>query len=197
VQEREKTILFFGNIGPYKGLDHLIAAFQILSERNREYRLVIAGKERTGAEQYMKDIREATAQEVRRGRIIQRIEHIPDAEIETYFMAADVVVLPYTSIFQSGILFLGQSFGMPVIATDVGSLREDIIENETGFLCKPSDPGDLARAIETYFESDLFRDLINRRQRIREHACKRHSWDKVGEMTNKVYAELLRDKDAA
>jgi len=196
VQEREKTILFFGNIGPYKGLDHLIAAFQILIARNGEYRLVIAGKQRTGAEQYMKDIREATAQEVRRGRIIQRIEHIPDAEIESYFMAADVVVLPYTSIFQSGILFLGQSFGLPVIATDVGSLREDIIENETGFLCKPSDPADLARAIETYFESDLFKDLNNRRQKIREHACERHSWNVVGEMTRKVYAELLRRNDS-
>jgi D-inositol-3-phosphate glycosyltransferase len=191
VQKRERAILFFGNIGPYKGLDHLVEAFHILVARDGEYRLIIAGKHRTGAEQYVKNIREATAEEVKRGRIIQRIEHIPDSDIELYFKAADVLVLPYTFVSQSGVLPLGHSFGLPVIAADVGSLRDDIVENETGFLCKPSDPADLARAIETYFESDLFKDLTNRRQKIQEFACKRHSWNVVGEMTGKVYAELL------
>jgi D-inositol-3-phosphate glycosyltransferase len=191
VQERERTILFFGNIGPYKGLDHLVAAFQILNTRNGDYRLVIAGKQRTGVEQYVNDLREATAREVEQGKIIQRIEHIPDSEIELYFKAADVLVLPYTSVSQSGVLFLGQSFGLPVIATDVGSLRDDIVENETGFLCKPSDPVDLARAIGTYFESDLSKNLPDRRQKIQEHAGERHSWDVVGEITRTVYAGLL------
>jgi D-inositol-3-phosphate glycosyltransferase len=191
VQERQRTILFFGNIGPYKGLDHLVEAFQILNTRTGEYRLIIAGKQRTGAEQYVNDIRDATAEDVKQARIIQRIEHIPDSEIELYFKAADILVLPYTSVSQSGVLFLGQSFGLPVIATDVGSLRDDIVENETGFLCKPSDPADLARAIETYFGSDLFKDLSNRRQKIREHAGKRHSWNIVGQITRTVYADLL------
>ena len=191
VQERQRTILFFGNIGPYKGLDYLVAAFQTLNTRNEDYRLVIAGKQRTGSERYVDDIRNATAREVKRRRIIQRIEHIPDSEIELYFKAADVFVLPYTSVSQSGVLFLGQSFGLPVIATDVGSLRDDIVEHETGFVCKPSDTADLTRAIETYFESDLFKDLTNRRHKIREHAGKQHSWNVVGEMTRKVYAELL------
>jgi D-inositol-3-phosphate glycosyltransferase len=191
VQERERTILFFGNIGPYKGLDHLVSAFQLLNTRNEEYRLVIAGKQRTGAEQYVNAVRDSIAREVKRGRIIQRIEHIPDSEIELYFKAADVLVLPYTSVSQSGVLFLGHSFGLPVIATDVGSLRDDIVENETGFLCNPSDPADLARAIETYFESDLFNDLTNRRLKIREHVGKRHSWNVVGEITRRAYTELL------
>jgi glycosyltransferase involved in cell wall biosynthesis len=194
VREKERTILFFGNIGPYKGLEHLIAAFQILTAQNGDYRLVIAGKPRTGAEKYIEDIREAAASEVERGRIVQRIEHIPDSEIEFYFKAADVLVLPYTSVSQSGILFLGHSFGLPVIATDVGSLRDDIVENETGFMCKPSDPTDLARAIAAYFESDLFKDLAKRRQKIREHTERRHSWNVVGAVTRKVYAELLRSR---
>ncbi len=195
LKERERAILFFGNIGPYKGLDHLIAAFQALSAKNGDYRLIIAGKQRTGAESYVKDIRNATAEDVRQGRIIQRIEHIPDSETELYFKAADVLVLPYTFVSQSGVLFLGHSFGLPVVATDVGSLRDDIVENENGLLCKPSDPADLARAIETYFESDLFKDLPNRRQKIREDARKRHSWSLVGEMTRKVYAGLLGVSD--
>lgn len=191
IQEAEKTILFFGNIGPYKGLDHLVAAFQTMNAQSGEYRLVIAGKHRTGAEQYVNKLREATAQDLKRGRIIQRIEHIPDSEVERYFKAADVLVLPYTSASQSGVLFLGRSFGLPVVATDVGSLREDIIENETGFLCRPSDPADLARAIVTYFESNLYKDLASRRQKIQEDAARRNSWCVVGEMTREVYAGLL------
>lgn len=190
----ERTILFFGNIGPYKGLDHLVAAFQALNAQNDEYRLIIAGKHRNGAEKYVNEIREATNRDVERGRIIRRIEHIPDPETEFYFKAADVLVLPYTFVSQSGVLFLGYSFGLPVIATDVGSLREDIIEGETGFLCRPSDPADLARTIESYFESDLFNNLGSRRQKIREYASERHSWNIVGEMTRNVYAELLGTK---
>lgn len=192
IKRGEQTILFFGNIGPYKGLEHLVSAFQMIVARNAGYRLVIAGKPRGGAEKYVNEIREATSRDVAEGRIIQRIEHIPDHEIETYFKAADVLVLPYTHIFQSGVLFLGYSFGLPVIATDVGSLRNDVIEGETGFICKPSDPNDLARSIEAHFRSDLFTNLSGHRQSIRDYASKRHSWEVVGEMTRNVYSELLQ-----
>jgi glycosyltransferase involved in cell wall biosynthesis len=191
LKDSERTILFFGNIGPYKGLDHLVTAFQRIGARHDEYRLMIAGKHRNGAEKYVNDICEATNHDVERGRIIRRIEHIPDQETEVYFKAADLLVLPYTSVSQSGVLFLGYSFGLPVVASDVGSLRDDIVEGETGFLCRPSDPGDLAKAIQTYFESDLYENLTGRRQKIREYARERHSWDVVGEMTRNVYAQLL------
>jgi glycosyltransferase involved in cell wall biosynthesis len=99
--------------------------------------------------------------------------------------------LPYTQVFQSGVLFLAYSFGLPVIGADVGSLRDDIIPEETGYLCRPSDAEDLASAIETYFDSDLFKTLDFRRQQIRDYANKRNSWAVVGESTYNVYAELL------
>ncbi|MGA9181605.1 MAG: glycosyltransferase family 4 protein [Candidatus Acidiferrales bacterium] len=188
----ERTILFFGNIGPYKGLHYLVASFQSLNHKKGRYRLIIAGKPRGGAEKYVNDIRKATSQDVDRGNIIQRIEHIPDQETEQYFKAADVLVLPYTHIFQSGVLFLGYSFGLPVIASDVGSLREDILEGETGYLCRPSDPAELGRTIEKYFESDLFRNLSGRRQQIRDYADGRHSWNVVGDLTRDAYVKLLR-----
>jgi D-inositol-3-phosphate glycosyltransferase len=191
LKEGERAILFFGNIGPYKGLEYLVAAFQRINARNGEYRLIIAGKRRGGAEKYVNKIREATSRDVDRGRVIQRIEYIPDPDIELYFKAADVLVLPYTYVYQSGVLFLGYSFGLPVIATDVGSLRDDIIEGETGFLCTPSDPVDLARIIEAYFNSELFKNLNSRRQKIRDYASERHSWNVVGKMTRNVYAGLL------
>jgi glycosyltransferase involved in cell wall biosynthesis len=192
IKEGERTVLFFGKIGPYKGLEHLIAAFQMIVGRNAEYRLIIIGKPRGGSEKYVNEIRDATSREAIHDKVIQRIEHIPDHEVELYFKAADVLVLPYNYIFQSGVLFLGYSFGLPVIATDVGSLRDDVIEGETCFLCNPSDPDDLAKSIEAYFVSDLFTNLNRRRQDIRDFAHGRHSWEEVGELTQNVYAELLR-----
>jgi len=56
---------------------------------------------------------------------------------------------------QSGVLFLGHSFGLPAIAADVGNLKEEIIKWETGFVFTPRDSSDLAPSIDNYFESDL------------------------------------------
>jgi glycosyltransferase involved in cell wall biosynthesis len=190
----ERTMLFFGYIASYKGLDYLVSAFQQIVVRSNDYRLIIAGKPKRGCEKYWQLIQETIAQNIEQGLVIQKIEHIQDDEAELYFKAADVLILPYREIFQSGVLFFGYSFGLPVIATDVGAMREDIVEGKTGFVCKPGDPGDMARAIETYFSSDLYKDLDNRRQEIRKYALERHSWDVVGQLTMNVYAKLLRDR---
>jgi glycosyltransferase involved in cell wall biosynthesis len=101
-----------------------------------------------------------------------------------------VLVLPYTHVFQSGVLFLGYSFGVPVVATDVGSLADDVVEGETGFLCRPGDAADLARAIKAYLSSDLCRDQPERSAMIRRFALERHSWDIVVERTATVYESL-------
>jgi D-inositol-3-phosphate glycosyltransferase len=188
----EKVILFFGAIRPYKGLEHLVAAFQRIARQHQGFRLIIAGEAKKGSEQYMSDIQKMIDEDPSRDRIIQKFEFIPDEETELYFKAADVSVLPYTLVFQSGVLFLSYSFGLPVVATDVGSFRDDIVEERTGFLCKSCDPADLAQAIEKYFASGLFKDLKNRRLEIRDYATARNSWDVVGEMTRNVYAELLQ-----
>ena len=60
------------------------------------------------------------------GRVLLRADYIPDDETEIYFKAADVLVLPYRQIYQSGVLFLGYSFGLPVLAADVGSLKDEM-----------------------------------------------------------------------
>jgi glycosyltransferase involved in cell wall biosynthesis len=100
--------------------------------------------------------------------------------------------LPYRDIYQSGVLFLGQSFGLPALAADVGSLRDDIVEGKSGFAFRPEDPPDLARAIEQYFASDLYANLNSRRREIRDYATERHSWDVVAQLIMSVYASALR-----
>jgi glycosyltransferase involved in cell wall biosynthesis len=189
----DRTILFFGNIAPYKGLEYLVDAFRQVVTRSGNYRLIIAGNIKN-CEMYWNDIQGMIKRDVKGGQILLKIEYIPDDETEVYFKAADLLVLPYRHIYQSGVLFLGYSFGLPVVATDVGALREEIIEGRTGFVCRPEDSVDMARAIETYFSSDLYKDLNNRRQEIRKYALERHSWDVVGQLTWNVYAKLLRDR---
>ena len=185
-----KTLLFFGNIAPYKGLDYLMAAFIKLVEKDPSYRLIIAGRPK-GPPEYWSHIREAAVQSNAGRRIIEKIEYIPDALTEVYFKAADVLILPYTHVFQSGVLFLGYSFGLPAVATDAGSLKEDVIEQKTGFVCRAQDSADLENTIVRYFESDLFRNLESRRVEIKQHANERYSWDKVAAITTAVYSDLL------
>lgn len=190
----EKTMLFFGNLRPSKGVDWLLAAFEQLRARDGYYRLIVAGQPIKGYNNYWERIRVTMQRLERSGSLVLRSEFIPDQDIALYFAAADVVILPYTEIFQSGVLFLAYNFGLPVVATDVGSLREDIVEGRTGFICRPNDADSLASAIEKYFESDLFKELDDRKQEIRHYASLRHSWTEVGEITQAVYQRLCLNR---
>jgi D-inositol-3-phosphate glycosyltransferase len=187
----EKIILFFGNIAPYKGLEFLITAFQSSLPEHPEYRLVIAGRPKD-CEKYWNELRGRMREDEKEGRILLRADYIPDEETEVYFKAADVLVLPYRYIYQSGVLFLGYSFGLPVLAADVGALRDEVVEGKTGYVFQPEDPMDLMKTMNSYFSSPLYDELSIRRDEIRDYATEHHSWDVVGEMTMSVYADLLR-----
>ena len=196
VKDNEKAILFLGRIKPYKGIEDLLAAFQQLVQRDPTYRLVIAGEPHKGSESYLDEIRSIVARDFAPDQVLLKFQFIPDDQMELYLKAGDVLVLPYKDIFQSGILFLAYSFGIPVVATDVGSFREDIVEGETGFICKPEDPADLARMLETYFLSALYKDLRTRRQDIKDYANRVHSWDAVADLTVAAYSQALGRKSA-
>jgi glycosyltransferase involved in cell wall biosynthesis len=144
-----------------------------------------------GCEQYNADVQLMIQSHDSRDRVLRRLEFVPDAETELYFKAADVVAIPYTEVSQSGVLVLGYSFGLPVIASDVGSLRDNIVEGRTGFICRPRDPTHLAEMLTRYFASDLFRDLANQRLHIQEYCREHFSWDFVGGTTAKIYRDLL------
>jgi D-inositol-3-phosphate glycosyltransferase len=188
---REKVLLFFGQIAPYKGLEYLTAAMSELARDDKNLRLVIAGRIKPGYARYWNVIQTEISHADLEHRIIQHIRFIPEAEVEVYFKAADVLVIPYVEIFQSGVPFLSYSFGLPVIATDAGSLRNDVIAAKAGVLCRRADPADLARAVRSYFASDLYHDLDRHRHTIQEFANERNSWTKVGEIIESVYQRVL------
>src|SRR3990170_5163439 len=186
---KDKVILFFGKIAPYKGLEYLILALSKLVGKYSDLRVVLAGNVKD-CKEYWEDVQRTIQEHGLSRNIIYRIEYIPDEEVEIYFKSADVLIIPYKHIFQSGVIFLSYNFGLPVIATDVGSLREDIIEGRTGFICKPESPDDLAEKIETYFHSDLYRNLKENRSKIIQDANEKYSWGKIGEKTYSVYTSL-------
>jgi D-inositol-3-phosphate glycosyltransferase len=192
LRDDERTILFFGRIRPYKGIEYLLDAFRLLSvDEQANYRLIVAGEPKKGSEEYLHEIQRSVKRDFNQGQVILRIQFIPDEEMEWYLKGADVLVLPYKEIFQSGVLFLAYSFGLPVVATDVGSFREEIVEGSTGFLCKPGDAAELAKAIETYFKSDLFKNLKVRRRELKDYADANHSWHAVAELTRNAYTKML------
>jgi glycosyltransferase involved in cell wall biosynthesis len=192
LDESERTLLFFGQIAPYKGLDVLIEALDILgATRQADCRLLVAGKPKIGADSYWRAVRERLDVEPTRSRVVLKDTFIPDSDVAILFKAADALVLPYRAIYQSGPLSLAHRFGIPVIATRVGSFESDVVPGVTGLLCTPDDPRDLAQAIARFFASDLYLDGEGTHKRIREIALERYSWDRIGRTTAGVYARLV------
>jgi glycosyltransferase involved in cell wall biosynthesis len=120
----------------------------------------------------------------------KRIEYIPDHEIEIYFEAADALVLPYRFIYQSGPLFLAYNFGLPVIATDVGSFKNDIVEGQTGFVSKGVEPDDLADSIIEFINSAMLKNQNSTRCAIKKYAQEKYSWDSIADTIIQVYKSL-------
>jgi D-inositol-3-phosphate glycosyltransferase len=188
-----KVILFFGSLAPYKGLHYLVDAFETVGKHEPLAQLVIAGAPK-GPPEYWKQIQADLQGRSWVNRVIQKVDFIPDSDIEIYFKAADVLVMPYVHIFQSGILFLAYSFGLPVVAADVGSLKEEVLEGVTGFICPPENPAKLADCIHKYFQSTLYRELEARRPEIKLFTGEKHSWNQIANLTNTAYSQTMHKK---
>jgi glycosyltransferase involved in cell wall biosynthesis len=188
--------LFFGQIAPYKGLEYLLEAVLRIAEALPSFRLLVAGRIKEGSDGYGVRIREMLARGDVRSRTQAVLEHIDDANVERFFKAADVLVLPYVRIFQSGVPFLAYNFGIPVIATDVGSLRDDVVDGETGFICEPRDSGSIVAAVASFAKSNLCPSSEAVRASIRTWAQERYSWARVAVITRDVYESIERGRES-
>ena len=143
----KKTILFFGFIRDYKGLDLLIQAMEDLDE---SYQLVIAGEVYGSFEKYQLLVNQSKA----KNRISLFNKYIGDDDVAIYFSASDVCVLPYKSATQSGITSISNHYNLPIIATNVGGLKETIHHEKTGLIVDVADSKEIARTINHYFNHD-------------------------------------------
>jgi glycosyltransferase involved in cell wall biosynthesis len=141
-----RVILFFGLIRAYKGLKILLEAFA-KSLREVETTLLIVGEFYEDPEQYTSLMDRLSI----RDKIVLVDHYVPNEEVETYFKACDVVVLPYLSATQSAIVQIAFGFDKPVIVTRVGGLPDVVDDGMTGYLVPPGDPDALAGAMVEFF----------------------------------------------
>jgi glycosyltransferase involved in cell wall biosynthesis len=185
--------LFFGNIAPYKGLEDLVCALGRLVQEDPTFFLIIAGRVKNNScVGYWREVEELIDRLKLVDHVFKQVRYVPDDEVGLLFRAADVSVLPYRRVYQSGVLGLSYAQRLPVIAADVGAMRDDISPGKTGFLFVPGDPVDLARTIRTYFASDVFRDLESKGAMLSDHGAERFSWSLNADRTCAVYRSLLQ-----
>ncbi len=141
-----RTLLFFGLIRDYKGLDLLIDAMPLLGP---EYQLVIAGESYGSFEKYETQIAASGCAD--RIKVFNR--YIDDEEVPAFFSAADLCVLPYKSATQSGITAIALHFGLPLVATPVGGLAESIERPGIGLMTDGISAEAVAEAIRKFFEA--------------------------------------------
>lgn len=177
----KKVLLFFGFVRPYKGLKYLIHAMPEIRERLGDVTLLIVG-EFSGAEDkkcYIDQIKELNL--TLGTSVIIKDGYTPDREVEKYFAACDMVVLPYESATQSGIVQIAYGFRKPVIVTDVGGLPDVVSHNRTGYVVPPQDKTALAAAVIKYFAENKEKEFS---KNIADEAY-RFSWERMGEVVER------------
>ncbi len=163
-----RTLLFFGKVRKYKGLEVLLAAMPKVLAR-MDCRLIIAGEFYDSVDKYRQLIQEYGIEE--RVQIDNR--YVPNEDVARVFRAADVLILPYLGASQSGVGRIALSNGLPVIASHVGGLAEAIEDKVTGLLFPAGDSDALADRIVNYFASGsgpVFSQNILRAPREESHS---------------------------
>ena len=151
VAKDKKTLLFFGIIRDYKGLDILIRAFSRLPS---DFQLIIAGEIYGSGEEYQLLIHQSTNQ-----NIFLFNEFISDEEVHIFFSASDLCVLPYRSGTQSGVKAVADKMFVPTLISNVGGIAEKICDKHDGFIIQDISPENLSTKIEEIFKDSTLKSV--------------------------------------
>lgn len=168
---KAKIILFFGYVRKYKGLMCLIKAMPRVLDEIPDVHLLIVGEFWDDKRKYLREIRQLGIE--KNVRVIDK--YVPNEEVGLYFSAADVVVLPYVSATQSGVVQVAYAFNKPVITTNVGGLPDVVENHKTGFVVEAKNPKNLAEAIIVYFEQNKDKKF----KRIIQKIKWKFSWERL------------------
>lgn len=182
-QKKDKVILFFGIIRPYKGLDLLIEAFKKLDIIHKK--LIIAGKCWEPVEKYRSLINND-----RNIRFINNF--IPDNEVELYFKSANLVILPYKKFdSSSGVGSLCLAYNKPLIVSEVGGLP-DLVYKKDSCVFKPNSVKELIEKMDSFFKNNQIKTEIDNAIALQR---KKFSWNRISRLTIEVYNELLNKRE--
>ena len=183
-QDRQ-IILFFGGIRPNKGLDILIKALKIVKSHNGRVLLVIAGGllGRFSFESYSDMIRKADLSE----HVQSFIHFIPEEEVDYFFAASNLVVLPYLKFeAQSGVLLRAYAHKKPVVVSNVGAMGELVSSDNIGLAVEPGAVEPLAKAvINTLDDLDKFQSCYG------PELESKYSWEHIAELTMRSYEAAI------
>jgi glycosyltransferase involved in cell wall biosynthesis len=146
--KEHRILLFFGYVRKYKGLDILIEAFHLLAKQHDDMRLLVCGEFYDNPKEYSDIIDKHQLND----KIIVVNQYIPNEEVTKYFELSNLVVQPYRSATQSGILNLAYGCTKPVLVTDVGGLQEFVNHGETGIIVPVATPEAVAEGVNKFFE---------------------------------------------
>ena len=174
----KNNILFFGYIKEYKGLDLLLKAMPKVLESLPNLKLTVAGEVYGDETIYTSLIKENKLEE----HVEFHNKYISNEEVQTFFLASDICVLPYKHATQSGIIQLSYAFNIPVIATNVGGIPEVVVEGKTGHLIPPNDINAISNSIISFYKK---RDFSAYKQGIQEEN-KKYSWESFLDVINDI-----------
>jgi beta-1,4-mannosyltransferase len=172
-----RIYLHLGMLRPYKGVESLLQVWQ--DQQWADCTLVIAGKANTTSYQQSLEAKVAKT-----ANVIFHSGFIANEKIHLFFSAADVVVLPYCKILNSGSAILAMSFGKPIIAPRIGSLPE-ILGDAGQLLYDADEVQGLLRSLQKSLTCDL--DQLSQ---LTVEACDRLDWQSIGQKTVQVYQQL-------
>lgn len=178
-----ETALFFGYIREYKGLDLLLDAWPQVAEERPRARLVAAGD----PVQLPPARRRELEEQADRLGAVRHFRYVPFSDVQRYFAAADVLVMPYRHISQSGVLFLALSLGVPVLATRVGGLGELLKDGRTAVLVEPESADALAEGLLRVLGDE---ELRTRLAQEGKRLAYQHSWASIAERTEREFERL-------
>lgn len=181
--EPGRLLLCFGALRPYKGIPDLLSAFTEVCDTQPDVHLAIVGKP-IGLQE--EDLRSDMGRRGLSGRVTLHAAYVPTDRIATWYAAADIAVLPYRRITQSGALQLAYAFGKPVVATRVGAFPETVEDGRNGLLVAPAAPDGLAAALRRLLQLDASR-LAAMGERSRHLAQTRYGWDRIARETIRTY----------
>jgi len=182
----KETIVFFGNINQYKGLDTLLNAFARLSNQQRnKARLLVLGKPRESMEHYFNISKIHNLESL----ITWDLRFIPENMLDAIYNSATIFVLPYRHIDQSGVLMSILKYGKPIIASDADGFSEILTHNHNALIFPVNDHIELSKMLIELIEDQ------KKKHRIGSSVYSLYkNWPnkkEIGELHEKIYTELL------
>jgi glycosyltransferase involved in cell wall biosynthesis len=183
----QRVLLFFGQIKDVKGLDVLLEGFSMALQHDPKLHLLIGGRVwKTDFSKYQQIIDKHGLGP----HCTLQIRYIADAEVPFFHRCADLVVLPYLRIYQSGVVLLAMSYGNPVLVSDIEGLLEAVSDGSTGFVFRSLDSAHLAERVGEIFATPGQRAEIA--QEGLRTVASRNDWARLGEQFRASYQRALK-----